>query len=123
MKNLTESPFGEVIYAYTRAQAIGTGTGAHNRVACHPDEVPEASGLVLSGHAGRDGDVVLKYGARKEHREFNPGFLCSFSDFDLYSVCNSLCAGISEDDFSERRIVFIHFHIVLLSCVRDIHMV
>src|SRR5476649_1774197 len=56
-------PGGAVVVAdiERNGDAVATWAGAADSETGHPDNIPKASGFILSGHAFRHSDVIIKH--------------------------------------------------------------
>ena len=67
----------------------------------HPDNIPEAAGFVLAGHARRDCDVRAMNGAGEENGEADSGFLGNARNVNLFAIGEGLGAGVGVDHGAE----------------------
>ena len=81
--------------------AVATWAAAKDSETEHPDNIPKASGFVLSGHAFRHGHVSIENRAREKHRKFDSGFLRGLGDFNLHAVGDGLRSGVAVNDFAK----------------------
>jgi len=90
--------------------SVATWAAAKDSETEHPDNIPKASGFVLTGHAFGHGYVSIKNRAREENGEFDSSFLRGLGDFDLHAVGDGLRSRVTVNDFAKRRLCLVRVH-------------